>query len=89
MNATEFTQSCFEGNSILADEGDETVYSDSPDLVQRDIVSRFHLMRENFSRRNQTELVVRHPKTKAGFRSYCKYMGERFYKEHLECLMKS
>jgi hypothetical protein len=94
VNATEFTQSCFEGDSFLTDEGDETVYSYSPDLVQRavhiirdpfdNIVSRFHLMRENFSRRNQTELVVRHPKTKAGFRSYCKYMGERFYKEHLE-----
>ena len=94
VNATEFAQSCFEGNSIRTDEGDEIVYSYNQDLVQRavhiirdpfdNIVSRFHLMRENFALRNQTELVVRHPKTKNGFRSFCKYMGVRFYEENLE-----
>ncbi len=95
VTAIEFTQSCLEGNTILTDEGEETVYSYSPDIVSRavhifrdpfdNIVSRFHLHREIFSRSNQTGLVVRHPKTKTGFRSYCKYLGDdRFYKEHLD-----
>ncbi len=94
VNATEFTRSCFEGDSVLNGDGEEGFYSYSPDLVQRavhiirdpfdNIVSRFHLMRENFSMRNQTELVVKHPKTKAGFRSYCKYMDERIHQEHIE-----
>ena len=95
VTAIEFTQSCLEGNTILTDEGEETVYLYSPDIVLRavhifrdpfdNIVSRFHFHRVFFSRSNQTGLVVRHPKTKAGFRSYCKYLGDdRFYKEHLD-----
>ena len=93
VNAQEFTQSCVEGDHILDEGGEETVYSYSPDLVSRavhiicdpfdNIVSRFHLAHGDFVRTNQTKKVLRYPRTKAGFRSYCKYMGKRFHEEEM------
>lgn len=90
MNAQSFTQSCLEGDHII--EGDEeVVYSYSPNLVSRavhvirnpldNIVSRFHLTHDTFVKENQTNMTAKYTRTKAGFRSFCTYMGKSFHEE--------
>lgn len=90
-NATTFAQSCREGDHIGWGGSKEVLDSYSGDLVERaihlirdpfdNIVSRFHLTQKYFVKAKQHENVAKYPKSREGFRAFCKDMGERFYKE--------
>ena len=45
------------------------------------IVSRFHLTYKHFVKRNETEKIAMYPRSKEGFRAFCKDLGDRFYEE--------
>lgn len=90
-----FSNRCVEGYHIVNDTagGDKIEIFDnySKDLVARavhlirdpfdNIVSRFHLTYKHFVRNNETEMIAAYPRSREGFRSYCKDLGDRFYEE--------
>ena len=42
------------------------------------VVSRFHLSYNRFANTNQTEMMAMYPKSREGFRSWCRDLGEHF-----------
>lgn len=92
-----FSNRCVEGYHIINDtaggggEPIEVFDNYSKDLVARavhlirdpfdNIVSRFHLTYKHFVRNNQTDMIAAYPRSREGFRAYCKDLGDRFYEE--------
>ncbi|KAL7542363.1 hypothetical protein ACHAXR_012098 [Thalassiosira sp. AJA248-18] len=89
-----FTRNCASGYHFTKDgngEPQKVLDSYSKELVGRavhlirdpfdNIVSRFHLTYKQFVVSNQTEKIANYPRSKEGFRSFCRDMGETFYEE--------
>ena len=92
-----FSHRCFDGYHIDKDDNNSTIKvlgSYSQDLLARavhiirspmdNIVSRFHLTYKHFVKKNHTEQLALYPRSKEGFRAFCKEMGDRFYQDELD-----
>ena len=93
-NINIFMNRCFEGSYITKDANDEprivTGYYSQNLLAKavhliRDpfdnVVSRFHYSRMHFGMRNQTDKLAMYPRSREGFRAFCKDLGSRFHEK--------
>jgi len=89
--AQTFAQSCLEGDHVGNGDTKEVLDSYDEELISRavhmirdpfdNIVSRFHLTYKYFVKANKTVETAKYPRSKEGFRAFCKDMGKRFVKE--------
>ena len=93
-NHQSFSRQCFQGFRITKNsngELQEVLGRYSKDLVARavhlirdpfdNVVSRFHLAYKHFVKRNYTDKIEMYPRSKEGFRAFCKDLDNRFIKE--------
>lgn len=90
-----FSNRCAEGYHVINDTvgGDQIEIFDhySKDQVKRavhlirdpfdNVVSRFHLTYKHFVRNNETDMIAAYPRSREGFRAYCKDLGNKYHDE--------
>ena len=91
-NINIFMNRCFEGSYITKDANNkakELKGTYSQDLLAKavhlirdpfdNLVSRFHLSYKHFLRKNETDKLAMSPRSREGFRAFCKQQGREFY----------
>ena len=93
-NINIFVNRCFEGSYITKDANNkakELKGTYSQDLLAKavhlirdpfdNVVSRFHYSHMHFGMRNQTDKLAMYPRSREGFRAFCKDLGSRFHEK--------
>ena len=92
-----FSHRCFEGDRIIKDANNQLVkvpgsyYNNKDVLVAKavhlirdpfdNVVSRFHLSYKEMVKKNETDWLEKYPKSREGFRSFCKDQSMRYRKD--------
>jgi len=87
-----FANHCFEGSYITKDTNNKAIElkgTYSKDLLAKavhlirdpfdNMVARFHLSYKHFLRNNETDKLELYPRSREGFRAFCKQQGRQFY----------